>query len=90
MEGLRESVDEFQKTIRSASATDVMNLVLMTQYFDTLKDLGHQSRTNTIMIPHSPGHMNDLASQMRDAMIAGDQVGAHLKEPSPESPQDIS
>jgi regulator of protease activity HflC (stomatin/prohibitin superfamily) len=90
VEGLRESVDEFQKTIRSASATDVMNLVLMTQYFDTLKDLGHQSRTNTIMIPHSPGHMNDLASQIRDAMIAGDQVGAHLKEPSPESPQDIS
>ena len=82
VEGLRESVDEFQKTIRSASASDVMNMVLMTQYFDTLKDLGHQSRTNTIMIPHSPGHMNDLAGQIRNAMIAGEQVGAHLNNVS--------
>jgi hypothetical protein len=73
-------VDEFQKTIRSASAADVMNMVLMTQYFDTLKDLGNQSRTNTIMIPHSPGHMNDLAGQIRDAMIAGEQVGAQLND----------
>ncbi|HAW02065.1 MAG TPA: SPFH domain-containing protein, partial [Verrucomicrobiales bacterium] len=80
VEGLRESVDEFQKTIRSASAADVMNMVLMTQYFDTLKDLGNQSRTNTIMIPHSPGHMNDLAGQIRDAMIAGEQVGAQLND----------
>ncbi|MDA7523085.1 SPFH domain-containing protein [Verrucomicrobia bacterium] len=89
VEGLRESVDEFQKTIRSASAADVMNMVLMTQYFDTLKDLGNQSRTNTIMIPHSPGHMNDLAGQIRDAMIAGEQVGAQLNDvesPSAEKP----
>ena len=83
-------MDDFQKTIRTASATDVMNLVLMTQYFDTLKDLGNQSRTNTIMIPHSPGHMNDLANQIRDVMIAGDQVGTHLTEPSTENTEHIS
>ena len=37
VEGLRESVDEFQRSVPGATAQDVMNLVLMTQYFDTLK-----------------------------------------------------
>jgi hypothetical protein len=32
VDGLRESVDEFQKSIPGASPQDVMQLVLMTQY----------------------------------------------------------
>jgi len=74
VEGLRESVGEFQKTVDGASAQDVMNLILMTQYFDTLKDIGGHSKASTILIPHSPGHMTDLAGQIREAMITGDQV----------------
>src|SRR5687768_5001995 len=34
--GLRDSVDEFQKAVVGTTAKDVMNLVLMTQYFDML------------------------------------------------------
>ena len=52
--GLRESVDEFQKSVPGTTAKDVMNLVLMTQYFDMLKEIGASSRTNAILIPHSP------------------------------------
>ncbi len=74
VEGLRESVDEFQRTIPGASPQDVMNLILMTQYFDTLKDVGQTSKTNTILIPHSPGHLADLAAQLRDAMIVASEV----------------
>src|SRR5262249_31771736 len=51
IEGLRESVDVFQRSVPGATAADVMNLVLMTQYFDTLKEIGQASRTNTILIP---------------------------------------
>src|SRR4051812_36128635 len=36
VEGLRESVDTFQRSVPGATAQDVMNLVLMTQYFDKL------------------------------------------------------
>jgi regulator of protease activity HflC (stomatin/prohibitin superfamily) len=74
VDGLRESVDEFQKSIPGASAQDVMNLVLMTQYFDTLKEIGAASETNTILIPHSPGNLSDLTAQMRTAMISADLV----------------
>lgn len=75
VEGLRESVDTFQKGVPGATAQDVMNLVLMTQYFDTLKEIGATSQTNTILIPHSPGNLSDIAGQLRDAMISADQVG---------------
>ena len=75
VDGLRESVDDFQRTVEGTSATDVMNLILMTQYFDTLKDLGNASKTNTILIPHSPGALGDLASQMRDSVMTANAAG---------------
>ena len=74
VEGLRDSVGEFQRAVPGTTAKDVMNLVLMTQYFDMLKELGASSRTNTILIPHSPGNLSSLTEQMRNAMIEADQV----------------
>jgi regulator of protease activity HflC (stomatin/prohibitin superfamily) len=72
--GLRDSVDEFQKSVPGTTARDVMNLVLMTQYFDMLKEIGASSHTNAILIPHSPGNLTTLTEQMRTAMIEADQT----------------
>ncbi|OGV66013.1 MAG: protease [Lentisphaerae bacterium RIFOXYB12_FULL_65_16] len=74
IDGLRESVAEFKETVQGSSAQDVMSLVLMTQYFDTLKELGSSSQTNTILIPHSPGNLSDISSQIRNAIITANQV----------------
>jgi regulator of protease activity HflC (stomatin/prohibitin superfamily) len=72
--GLRDSVDEFQKSVPGTTAKEMMNLVLMTQYFDTLKEIGASSRTNTILIPHSPGSLANLSEQIRNAMIEAGQT----------------
>lgn len=74
--GLRDSVDEFRRSVPGTTAKDVMNLVLMTQYFDTLKEIGASSRSNAILIPHSPGNLATLTDQIRTAMIEADQVQA--------------
>lgn len=74
VKGLEESVSEFQSSIEGTTAQDVMNLVLMTQYFDTLKDVGLSGNSNTIMIPHSPAGMNDISEQLRSAMITANEV----------------
>jgi regulator of protease activity HflC (stomatin/prohibitin superfamily) len=79
--GLRDSVDEFRKSVPGTTAKDVMNLVLMTQYFDMLKEIGASSRTNAILIPHSPGNLTTLTEQMRNAMIEADQT-VRVPEPS--------
>jgi regulator of protease activity HflC (stomatin/prohibitin superfamily) len=78
VEGLRESVDTFQRSVPGATAQDIMNLVLMTQYFDTLKEIGGNARSTTILLPHSPGALADLTSQIRNAMITAEQVGPAL------------
>lgn len=74
MEGLKESLGEFQRQIGDTSPRDAMTLIMMAQYFDTLKDLGLHSNQNTILIPHSPSSMNDLFDQMRNAIITGNQA----------------
>lgn len=70
--GLKESVDDFQKSIKGSTAHDVMNLVMVTQYFDTLKDIGASSKANAVFIPHSPGAVADLTAQIRDALLQAD------------------
>ena len=72
--GLRESVEAFKESVEGASAKDVMALVLMTQYFDTLKEIGAQSRSNTILMPHSPGAMPDFFQQIQNAIMVGSRA----------------
>ncbi len=75
--GLRDSVDEFQRSVPGTTAKDVMNLVLMTQYFDMLKEIGASTKSTAILIPHSPGHLSSLTEQIRNAMMEADQVSEH-------------
>lgn len=70
--GLKESVEDFRDGVAGATAQDVMNLVMMTQYFDTLQSIG--SASNTILVPHSPGGMHDISSQIRDSFITAHEV----------------
>lgn len=83
--GLRDSVDEFQKSVPGTTAKDVMNLVLMTQYFDMLKEIGASSHTNAIIIPHSPGSLATISEQMRGAMMESSLTTNNLNsiEPGP-------
>lgn len=64
--GLRESVQAFQSEVTDVNAKDVMQLVLITQYFDTLKDLAGKG---TIFVSHSPGAVADVASQIQRGFL---------------------
>ena len=79
IDGLRESVEMFKAGVEGASAKDVMVLVLLTQYFDTLKDVGASAHSNTIMMPHSPGALVDFFDQVRNAVVLGDLAGGTAK-----------
>ncbi len=57
-----------------------MNLVLMTQYFDMLKEIGASSRSNAILIPHSPASVGNLTEQMRTAMIEASLLSGGRRE----------
>lgn len=72
--GLQQSVGEFQKAIPGVTAADTMNLALITQYFDTLKEIGANSKSTTILLPHSPGGLKDIAAQLQKSIITGNLV----------------
>jgi regulator of protease activity HflC (stomatin/prohibitin superfamily) len=71
VDGLRESVEDFQEGVAGVKTKDVLQLILMTQYFDMLKEVGATSRNSTILIPHSPGGLNGIIDQLRDAVMVG-------------------
>ncbi len=73
IDGLRASIEHFRESVPGATAEDVMALVLLTQYFDTLKDIGIRSNTNTLFLPNNPGAANDFMQQI----IAGLRAGTH-------------
>jgi len=75
--GLKDSVEDFAKTVPGSTPQDVMQLVLMTQYFDTLKEIAANDHTNTILVPHSPNTLTDIYGQIRNAIIAGTELTAH-------------
>ena len=79
--GLKDSVEDFAKTVPGSTPQDVMQLVLMTQYFDTLKEIAANDHSNTILIPHTPNTLTDIYSQIRNAIIAGNELSSHAVIP---------
>jgi regulator of protease activity HflC (stomatin/prohibitin superfamily) len=74
--GFKESVEDFKKSLDTVTHEEIMQFVLMTQYFDTIKDIGANSKNSSILMPHSPGGMKDF----QDQIIQGTLVGGKLKE----------
>ena len=79
--GLKDSVEDFAKTVPGSTPQDVMQLVLMTQYFDTLKEIAANDHTNAILIPHTPNTLTDLFGQIRNAIVAGNELASHSAIP---------
>jgi regulator of protease activity HflC (stomatin/prohibitin superfamily) len=71
IEGLKDSVEAFSKAVEGSTPKDVMMLVPVTQYLDTMKEIGANDRSNTILMSHSPGAVSDLYRQMQDAIMIG-------------------
>ena len=76
VEGLKQSVEAFSSAVEGTSAKDVMMLVLVTQYLDTIKEIGAQDKSNTLFMSHSPAAMGDLFRQMQDAVTIGQKAAA--------------
>jgi regulator of protease activity HflC (stomatin/prohibitin superfamily) len=74
IEGLQNSIEQFQKVVGGASASEVMQLVLVTQYFDTIKSIGEADKTNTLFLSHSPGAVKDISDQVLQSMLVAERA----------------
>lgn len=67
--------DGFKDSMLSMSAgglnpQEAMHMMITTQYLDTLKDFANNPNHSSIMIPHGPGAVKDIESQVRDGFIS--------------------
>ncbi|MBV9342444.1 MAG: SPFH domain-containing protein [Acidobacteria bacterium] len=76
IEGLKQSVEAFAAAVEGTTARDVMTLVLVTQYLDTIKEIGAQDKSNTLFMSHSPAAIGELFRQIQEAVMIGQRAAA--------------
>lgn len=74
VDGLRDSVLGFSENVPGTTAKDILDMVLITQYFDTMKEIGASSKSSSVFIPHGPGAVQDIATQIRNGLL---QASSH-------------
>lgn len=73
-QGLSTAVADFQKEIKEVAPQTVMDLLMVTQHFDMLKDIGAHAGSKVVLIPYSPNAVSDLTDQMRNAIFVGEEM----------------
>jgi hypothetical protein len=77
VEGLRDSVASFSTEVDGAGPQDVMDLLLVTQYFDMLRDISHRSTGgNTVFVPHAPNAVANLRAELKSGFMDGLKAAA--------------
>lgn len=77
--GLRDSVKDFSSNITDINSKDVMELMLITQYFDMLRDVGSSNKSSTLFLPHSPAGVADVGAQIRNSFLQASAVQSGMK-----------
>ncbi|NQZ34250.1 MAG: SPFH domain-containing protein [Crocinitomicaceae bacterium] len=72
--GFKESVQDFKESMDNVTHEEIMQFVLMTQYFDTIKDIGANSKNTSILMPHTPGGMKDIQDQIIRGTYVAHQI----------------
>merc|ERR1711939_467866 len=82
VDGLKESVVQFNEGVVGTSPADVMQLMMVTQYLDMLKDVGTKDGAKTLFTPHSPAAVGDIQSQMRQGFLEANSASV-ANHPNP-------
>lgn len=64
VDGLRTSIVNFQGSVEGSSTKDVMDLLLLTQYFDMIRDVGSAGHCKTTFVPTSRTAGDDIRNAL--------------------------
>jgi len=69
IDGLRDSITHGSH--EQLSTDKISELLLITQYFETLRDVAASNKSSTVFLPNGPGAVSEVASQIRTGMLTG-------------------
>jgi len=72
IDGLRDSITH--GTGETMSTSQISELLLITQYFETLRDVAANNKSSTVFLNHSAGSVADIASQIRNGVLQAGPV----------------
>lgn len=70
VDGLRTSIVDFTDGIKGTTSKDTLDLLLLTQYFDCIKDVGTAPHCKTTFVPTSKSFSDDMRSSLLQADAA--------------------
>jgi len=80
IDGLRDSITAGSD--ETLSTQKVSELLLITQYFETLRDIAASSKAQVVFLPHSAGAVADVASQVRGGLASSAPAQAQMGQSS--------
>lgn len=63
----RRVQQDFNEAVKGASSKDVMDLLLLSQYFDCIREVGHSKHCKTTFVPNGT-----TGSGVRDALLVAE------------------
>jgi len=70
VDGLKSSIVDFTGGVKGSTSKDTLDLLLLTQYFDCIKDVGSAPNCKTTFIPTSKSMGDDFRSSLIQADMA--------------------
>lgn len=73
VDGFKDSVLDFNSGVEGTTPKDIINMMMVTQYLDMLKDVGTVPSNNCVFVPATSN--NDVGSQVRDGLMQANLIG---------------
>jgi regulator of protease activity HflC (stomatin/prohibitin superfamily) len=70
VEGLNSDIEKLKNAIgESIDSKEVLETILITQFFDTVEKIGSKEGNRVIFMPYTPGGLKDIATEIRNGVI---------------------
>jgi regulator of protease activity HflC (stomatin/prohibitin superfamily) len=76
--GLEESVDVLNNV--GINSQEASALIVVTQHYDTLQNIGEHTDSNLILMPNDPQNGSNMLNDMIASFTASNQIGEKMKE----------
>lgn len=68
-------VEQYESLRDAGIGNEAQEMLLLTQYFDTLQEVAKASNTQTLMLPSNPGGVSDAMAELRNSLFVAARAG---------------